>query len=177
MHPFQKHYYKVVQRDLVLSDNLSTVGRLPKPRKLILSLGGNSSEESYAIAAIAALNIITGQKPYLTQQKPVRQKIQSSREVVGGKLVLRGSKMYNFLYKLLFDVLPRMRQFEGLQLPAHENVYCFVLKDVFVFEELVPLFPYFEELGSFQCQFHFTTKNKAEVAVLGNSMQLCFLPS
>ena len=82
--------------------------------------------------------------------------------------------MYFFLYKLLFDVVPPIRQFEGLQAPAHNNIYCFLLKDVFSFQELVPLFPYFEDLGSIQCQFHFTTKTKEEVVSLGNSLQLCF---
>ncbi|CAN0442689.1 unnamed protein product, partial [Phaeothamnion confervicola] len=72
---------------------------------------------------------------------------------------------------------PHIRQFEGLRAPAHGKIYCFLLKDVFSFQELVPLFPYFEDLGSLQCQFHFTTETKGEVVVLGNSLQLCFLSS
>ena len=175
MHPFEKHYYDVVQRDLILSENLSTIATMAKPNKVNLCLGGNSSEESYVLSSLAALKIITGQTPYFTQQKPTHQKFNSARESVGGKLTLRGQKMYFFLYKLLFDVLPQMRQFEGLRAPLHKNIHCFVLKDIFAFQELVPLFPYFEDLNSLQCQFHFTTKTKAEVVVLGNSLQLCFV--
>nr|QWK44206.1 ribosomal protein L5 [Akkesiphycus lubricus] len=175
MHPFQKHYYEVVQRDLILSENILTASTLPVPKKVTLCLGGNSTEESYVISSLAALSIITGQKPYFTQQKYTQQKNSGPREGVGGKVSLRGSCMYAFWYKLLFHVLPRIRQFEGLRIPAHDNIYCFVLNDMFAFEELVPLFPYFEELSSLQCQFHFTTKNKSEVEALGHSLQLCFV--
>ncbi len=176
MHSFQKHYFDVVQKDLILSENLSTVSQLCAPKKVGLCLGGNSSDENYVIGSLAALKIISGQIPYLTQQKSTIKKSSGPKEGVGGKVTLRGSSMYNFLYKLLFDVLPFIRQFEGLKSPAHTNIYCFILKDIFAFQELVPLFPYFEDLDSLQCQFHFTTKTKSEVVVLGNSLQLCFLP-
>lgn len=177
MHPFQKHFHNVVQRDLILSENILTASMLPLPKKIVLCLGGESSDESFVISCLSALNIVTGQKPYLTQQQPTQQRNVGPREGVGGKVTLRGSNMYLFWYKLLFHVLPRIRQFEGLKEPAHENIYCFLLKDMFSFEELVPLFPYFEELSSLQCQFHFTTKKKAEAVILGHSLQLCFLSS
>lgn len=176
MHSFQNHYHDVIQQDLILSENISTAAMLPALKKIDLALGGSHPDESYVIASLGSLNILTGQKPYLTQQKPVEQKSSRHKEAVGGKLTLRGSNMYNFLHKLLFEVFPHVRQFEGLRAPSHKGIYCFVLKDMFSFEELVPLFIYFEEIGSLQCQFHFTTKSEAEVVVLGNSLQLCFLP-
>jgi len=174
MQSFQKHYFDVVQTDLILSENLSTVSQLCAPKKISLCLGGSSSDENYVIGSLAALKIISGQMPYLNQQKSIK-KNSGPKEGVGGKVTLRGSSMYKFLYKLLFDVLPHMRQFEGLKPPAHTNIYCFLLKDIFAFQELVPLFPYLEDLGALQCQFHFTTKTKNEVVVLGNGLQLCFL--
>lgn len=177
MQCYQNHYYNVVQRDLVLSENISTVSMLPKLKKVGICLGGDSADENYVISSLAALKIISGQTPYFTQQELTQQKGIALREGVGGKVTFRGSSMYFFLYKLLFDILPHIRQFEGLRAPAHNNIYCFLLKDIFSFQELVPLFSYFEDLGSLQCQFHFTTKTKAEVVVLGNSLQFCFLSS
>ena len=176
MYLYQKHYYDIVQRDLILSENLLTVSMLSAPKRIDLALGGSSTDESYVIASLAALNIITGQKPYFTQQKFIKQKTSSSRAGVGGKLTLRGSSMYRFWHKLLFEVFPYVKQFEGLRAPRHEKIYCFLLKDIFVFQELVPLFRYFEDLDSLQCQFHFTTKSKDEVVILSNSLQLCLSP-
>ncbi|CAM9207943.1 unnamed protein product [Ectocarpus sp. 12 AP-2014] len=175
MHSFQKHYYDIVQRDLILSENLSTASLLPRLKKISLCLGGDSVNENYVIGSLAILKIITGQMPYFTQQRPINHKNIGFKEGVGGKITLRGSNMHAFLYKLLVDVLPRIKQFEGLGSPAHKTVYCFLLKDIFTFQELVPLFPYFEGLGSLQCQFHFTTKTKNEVVAVGNGLQLCFI--
>nr|QWK44758.1 ribosomal protein L5 [Pleurophycus gardneri] len=177
MHPFEKHYYEIVQQDLILSENVSTVSLLTSPKKVAICLGGESSDENYVVACLGALNIIGSQKPYFIQKKSSQQRNSGPREGIGGKITLRRAQMYLFFYKLLFHVLPRVRQFEGLRAPAHDNIYCFILKDIFSFEELVPLFPYFEEVGSLQCQFHFTTKDKAETNVLGHSLQVCFFSS
>lgn len=174
---YQNHYYNVVQRDLILSENPSTASILLAPKKISLCLGGNSLDENYVIGSLAVLKIISGQKGYFTQRQLTYQRDNNFREGVGGKVTLRGSSMYFFLYRLLFDVLPGTKQFEGLRAPAHNNTYCFVLKDIFTFQELVPLFPYFEDLDSLQCQFYFTTKTKDEIVTLGKGLQLCFLSS
>ena len=174
MHIYQKHYYEIVQQDLILSENLSTVSTIPKLQKINIALGGSSSDENYLVSIAAALNVITGQKPLFTQQKLIQGKSNNSKEIVGTKLIMRGPKMYNFLYKILFEVLPYIKQFEGLQIPSHKNIYCFCFEDIFVFQELVPLFSFFEDLGSLQLQFHFTTKNVGEALVLGSGLQLCF---
>nr|YP_011008013.1 ribosomal protein L5 [Cutleria multifida]WBP69879.1 ribosomal protein L5 [Cutleria multifida] len=174
MHPLQKHYYNVVQRDLILSELTSTVSIIPSPQKIVLCLGGASTSENDVISSLSALYIIGNQKPFVTQKKAQVSSIL--KESVGGKMTLRKTKMFQFWYKLLFNVLPRIRQFEGLKSPAHKKAYCFILKDIFSFEDLISLFPYFEDLGSLQCQFHFTTKSKNEVAVLGQCLQLCFIP-
>lgn len=174
MYTFQKHYHDIVQQDLILSDNISTVSTIPKLKKINIALGGSSSDDNYVISTAAALKIITGQKPFFTQQRATRFKGNTSKESVGTKLTIRGSKMYSFLYKILFEVLPYIKQFEGLRLPRHKNIYCFCLNDIFVFQELVPLFSFFEDLGLVQFQFHFTTKNVDDVLVLGSGLQVCF---
>lgn len=174
MHSFQSHFYNVILRDSILSENLPTVSMIREPKKMDLCLGGKSSDENYLIACSCALKIISGQKSYFTQQKIIQRKNMVSSKSVGVKLTLRRSSMYAFLYKVLFDVFPYIKQFDGLKSPRHNNLYSFLVKDIFSFQELVPLFPYFEDLGSLQCQIHFTTKSKDEVIVLGSSLQFCF---
>lgn len=177
MNLFQKHYYNVVQRDLVLSENISTVSLIPAPKKISLCLGGENTKRDDVISSVSVLKIISGQHPYLTQEKNKKQKINSSNEAVGGKVTLRKSNMYTLWYKILFGVLPQVKQFEGLTRPAHKSVYCFRIKDIFVFQELVPLFPYFENVKCIQFQYHFDTETKDQVLVLGRGLQLCFVDS
>nr|YP_011008397.1 ribosomal protein L5 [Syringoderma abyssicola]WBP70368.1 ribosomal protein L5 [Syringoderma abyssicola] len=166
------HYEEVVQKDNILTDVVSTTARLTKPTKIMLSIGGDKVDENSVMSSLFALDFIGNQKPYLT-----RNKTYGSNEVVGGKLTLRGFSMYAFMYKLLFDVLPRMKQFEGFKPPAHSGTFSFVIKNVLAFEGLGPLFFYFEDVESLQCQFHFTTKDKDEVLMLGRGLFICFSTS
>ena len=178
MYLYQNHYFNVVQRDLILcGDDISTPSMLPAPSQICVYLGAPEVNNNSVVSSLCALNIITGQRPQITLDKiNMRTYKKGSRNVVGGKVTLRGSRLYRFLFKLLFNVLPRIRQFEGLKLPAHKSVYCFVLKDIFAFEELIPLFPYFENLNFFKCQIFLDTNTKVDMLFLGNSLQLCFVP-
>ena len=101
MYTYQRHYYDIVQRDLILSENLSTIHNVPKLEKINIALGGSSSDENYVVSAAAALNIISGQKSFFTHRKKVLNGISNPKEIVGSKLTIRGSKIYNFLYKIL----------------------------------------------------------------------------
>lgn len=165
------HYYEVVQKDMILTEIVDTVSDLSSPTKVILSLGGENVEESYAISCIFSLFCLCGQKPYL-----IRQKVQSFSDgnVIGSKITLRGPSMYHFIYRLLFEILPRMKHFEGFRSPSHTNIFSFVLKDVLALEGLSSFFIYLDQLGSLQFQIHFTTTTKSEVVVLGQGLFFCF---
>nr|YP_009330416.1 ribosomal protein L5 [Coccophora langsdorfii]ANS72188.1 ribosomal protein L5 [Coccophora langsdorfii] len=177
MHLYQNHYFNVVQPDLILCGNVTTPNMMPTLPKICLYLGTPLANKSSIISSLCALKIITGQRPCVTQKKiKVRTYKKGRICAVGGKVTLRGLQLHNFLFKLLFNVLPCIRQFEGLKLPAHKSVYCFVLKDVFAFEELIPLFSYFETLNCFKCEVFFGTNTKEDMLFLGNSLLLCFVP-
>lgn len=165
------HYSEVIQRDMILTEVIENVSVLSNPKKIILSFGGENYEECYVLSCIFSLYFLCGQKPYIT-----RQNIQgfSDGEVMGGKLTLRGLSMYNFLYRLLFEILPSMKYFEGFRAPGHQNIYSFTIKDIFAFEGLGSLFSYLDLLGSIQCQVHFTTKNNKEVITLAQNLFFCF---
>nr|YP_009364836.1 ribosomal protein L5 [Fucus distichus]ARI50024.1 ribosomal protein L5 [Fucus distichus] len=175
MHPYQNHYHDVVQKDLILCNNVKTASKLPVIKKMSVYLGSEKADSNYVVSFFAGLKIISGQTPILIKKKTF-SRLGGNRDIVGGKVTLRGCRSYSFIYKLLFDVFPGIRQFDGLKLPAHSSIYCFVLKDIFVFEELIPLFPYFEDLSNLQCQFYFNTNNRSDILFLGNSLQLCFIP-
>nr|YP_009502532.1 ribosomal protein L5 [Sargassum yezoense]YP_009924820.1 ribosomal protein L7 [Sargassum siliquastrum]YP_010485660.1 ribosomal protein L7 [Sargassum macrocarpum]YP_010485697.1 ribosomal protein L7 [Sargassum serratifolium]AWV83128.1 ribosomal protein L5 [Sargassum yezoense]QNH69189.1 ribosomal protein L7 [Sargassum siliquastrum]UVW81769.1 ribosomal protein L7 [Sargassum macrocarpum]UVW81806.1 ribosomal protein L7 [Sargassum serratifolium] len=177
MHLYQNHYFNVVQRDFILCSNVATSNMLPIPKKICLYLGTPGVNNSSVVSSICALKIITGQRPYVSPEKiKVKRHKKGKIYAVGCKVTLRGLQFYKFLFKLMFNVLPRIRQFEGLKLPSHHSVYCFVLKDIFAFEELIPLFPYFEVLNGFKCQVFFGTNTKEDMLFLGNGLQLCFVP-
>lgn len=165
------HYHEVVQRDMILTEIVETVSGLSSPTKVILSLGGNNNEENYVLSCIFFLFLACGKKPFF-----IRQKIHGFKDggVIGGKLTLRRHSMYTFIFRLLFEILPRMKHFEGFRFPSHNSSFNFILKDIFVFDGLSSLFPYLDQLSSLQVQIHFTTKSKTEVSVLGQGLLFCF---
>ena len=144
-------------------------------KKMSVYLGNERADSICIVSYFAGLKNISGQTPLLIKKNTFSQ-FGGNRNIVGGKVTLRGYRPYSFIYKLLFDAFPGIRQFDGLKLPAHSSIYCFVSKDIFVFEELIPMFLYFEDLSHLQCQFYFSTNNRLDIFFLGNSLQLFFVP-
>jgi len=167
MNSLEQHYIHVVQKDLILSENASAVSKLPGPYTIVINLGGGSSEDC-VISSLAALYLITGEKPEISHQNR-----KFTDEVVEAKATLRGFAMYSFFYQLLQNVFPRIRQLE-LRPILHENEYTFLLEDIFSFEDLLFLYPYFEELRYLQCRFKFKSGVVGTATVLGNGMQFPF---
>jgi large subunit ribosomal protein L5 len=88
----------------------------------------------------SSLATITGQK---AQQRPSRKSIAGFKlregVVIGLKTTLRRQKMMHFLNKVVFIVLPRVRDFRGIGLNSideHGNL-TFGIKEHVVFPEII----------------------------------------
>lgn len=85
------------------------------------------------------LSIVTGQKPILTKAKKsiAGFKIQKGN-TIGAKVTLRGPKMYHFFEKLVSIVLPRLRDFRGMNERSFDGRgnYSIGFKEVTVFPEV-----------------------------------------
>lgn len=165
------HYQKVIQRDLILTELVNTTCSLSGPTKFILSIGGEDVDESYVLSSLFVLKYLTGQHPFVIRKNVYQL---NKGEALGGKLTLRGFCMYTFLYRLLFEILPRRKYFKGFKDPSHNKTFSFVIEDIFSFEELNPILMYLEQLNSIQCQLYFNTENKNEVKVIGQGLFFCW---
>jgi len=84
---------------------------------------------------------ITGQKPIITKAKKSISNFKIRRGMpIGIKVTLRGARMYNFLYKLINIVLPKVRDFRGLDPNSFDGRgnYSFGLSEQLVFPEISP---------------------------------------
>ena len=128
-----------------LRDKLGRQNRLSLPRlqKIVVNMGVGSAiaEKKHLEDAVAALTQITGQKPAVTS---ARKSIAGFRlregMPIGCRVTLRGSRMYEFLDRLISLALPRVRDFRGLSPKAfdgHGN-YSLGLTEQLVFPELNP---------------------------------------
>ncbi len=139
----QEQYQKEILPSL--ADKLGRKNRhsLPKLEKIVVSMGVGSaiSDKKHMEDAVAALTEITGQKPMICRaRKSVAAFRLREGSPVGCKVTLRGRRMYEFLDRLISIVLPRVRDFRGLNPKAFDKRgnYSLGLNEQLVFPELNP---------------------------------------
>jgi large subunit ribosomal protein L5 len=126
-----------LQREL----GLGNVMEVPRPVKVSVNMGvGEASRDAKLLdGAVADLTKITAQKPALRRARKsiATFKIRQGMPI-GASVTMRGDRMWDFLDRLLSIVLPRIRDFRGLDPRAfdgHGN-YSFGLTEQLVFPEI-----------------------------------------
>jgi len=109
-----------------LKDTFSykNVMQAPRIEKVVVSVGTGKVEDKNRIAMIQdRLARITGQKP---SPRPAKKSIASFKlregDIIGYQVTLRGSRMHNFLDKLIHIALPQTRDFRGLKTTAIDDM-------------------------------------------------------
>src|SRR5665213_2186072 len=96
----------------------------PKLMKIVVSSGVGSAKDKARIKLVEdRLTRITGQKPAAraAKQSIAQFKVREG-ETVGFQVTLRGTRMYEFLDKLVHIALPRTRDFRGLSAKAIDDM-------------------------------------------------------
>jgi large subunit ribosomal protein L5 len=132
---------KAIVPKLMSELGLSNIHQVPRLVKIVVNIGiGDAAQNAKAIeSAVTEITRITGQKPIITRAKKsiAGFKIRQGMPI-GVTVTLRGDKMYDFVAKLTGIVLPRLRDFRGLNEKAFDGVgnYNIGLKDQLVFPEI-----------------------------------------
>ena len=121
--------------------NYSSVMAVPKVDKIVINMGiGEAKENSKVLdAAMAELEIISGQKPVITRAKNSIANFKLREGMaIGCKVTLRGDKMYEFLDRLVNLALPRVRDFRGVNPNAFDGRgnYALGIKEQLIFPEI-----------------------------------------
>jgi large subunit ribosomal protein L5 len=120
---------------------LSNVMQVPRFEKVVLNMGiGDAVKDGRMLdAALADLEVITGQKPVVTKaRKSIAQFKLREGMPIGAHTTLRGDRMWEFLDRLVSTALPRIRDFRGLspkQFDGRGN-YTFGLTEQSMFHEI-----------------------------------------
>lgn len=102
-----------MQKELSLKNSFA----VPKLTKVVLNIGLGEALTNKKVLDVAAAELaaISGQKPLRTFSKRAIATFKLQKgDVVGLKVTLRGSRMYDFLEKMIKVVLPRIRDFRGV---------------------------------------------------------------
>jgi large subunit ribosomal protein L5 len=136
----QRYREEIVTR---LKDDLTlrNVMEVPRPEKVVVNMGvGEASRDAKELeGALKDLTTITGQKPSLRRARKsiATFKIREGMPV-GASVTMRGDRMWDFLDRLLSIVLPRIRDFRGLNPSSFDGRgnYSLGLTEQLVFPEI-----------------------------------------
>ena len=141
--PLKEKYEKEIVPALMKEFNYKNIHQVPKLVKIVVNMGIGEGARNYDLIEKHANELakITGQKPVVTRARKSISNFKIRKGMpIGLKVTLRKALMYNFLYKLINIVLPKVRDFRGLDPNSFDGRgnYSFGLSEQLVFPELSP---------------------------------------
>ena len=113
----QEQYRNQIAPDLMKKFGYTSVMQVPRVEKIVLNMGVGEAVGDKKIMdnAVGDLTKIAGQKPVITLARTsiATFKIRKGYPV-GCMVTLRGTRMYEFLDRLVSIAIPRIRDFRGI---------------------------------------------------------------
>ena len=137
----QAHYRDHVVKQLMKQFDYKTVMQVPRIEKITLNMGVGEAVADKKIMdnAVADMTKIAGQKPLVTKSRKSIAvfKIRTGYPV-GCKVTLRGTRMYEFLDRLVTVAIPRIRDFRGIPAKSFDGRgnFNFGVKEQIIFPEI-----------------------------------------
>ena len=134
-------YLKEIQPALKAEFKLKNLNMGPKIEKIVLNMGlGLDGNDSKTLKSCEEdLAKITGQKPVVTKFKKSVANFKTRKGTSAGlKVTLRKNRMYEFLDRLVYIALPRVRDFKGLSKKSFDGNgnYSIGIKEQIIFPEI-----------------------------------------
>lgn len=134
-------YNNEIAGELHKEFKFKSVMQVPKLEKIIVSAGVGDAitNKKFLDSVVNELEQITGQKVLRTKARKsiANFKIREGQEI-GAKVTLRGSRMYEFLDRLVNVALPRVKDFRGINPKAFDGRgnYSLGIDEQIIFPEI-----------------------------------------
>ena len=134
-------YEKVIRPKLTEAFGYSNPYAIPAIEKVVLNmgLGEGASDQKKVTSAANDLTLIAGQKSVVTKARKAIANFKLREHIgIGAKVTLRGSRMYDFIDRLVNIALPRVRDFRGLNPKSFDGRgnYTMGIKEHIIFPEI-----------------------------------------
>jgi large subunit ribosomal protein L5 len=118
------------------------VMQVPKLEKICINqgVGAAVSDKKLVDQALEELTLIAGQRAVATKSKKAISNFKLRENLpIGTRVTLRGDRMYEFLDRLIAVSLPRVRDFQGLNLKGFDGRgnYNMGITEQIIFPEIV----------------------------------------
>ena len=137
----QQRYDDEIREKLKADLELGNIMEVPRFVKIVLNcgVGAATDQKSLIDGAMTDLEIIAGQKPIVTRAKKSIANFKLREDnPIGAKVTLRGARMWEFVDRLIYLAIPRIRDFRGLpdrSFDGHGN-YTFGVTEQLIFPEI-----------------------------------------
>jgi len=165
---------KTLKYDLTNKFLYKTTKKIPKVKKIILNFGCRTTDIKKLSSSLLALELLTSKKSKLTTTKKqnIALKIRKGNPV-GCKVTLQNKQMFTFLEKILINIFPNIKNFNGIKLNKSNNskTLSFELYDPFSFNELEEHYYLFNILPKLSITILTDSKDKKEFLFIFKSIQ------
>ena len=137
----KEFYQKEVLPQLMKRFSYTSVMQVPHLEKVVINMGVGDALSNIKLldAAVADMEIITGQKPAVRRAKKsiANFKLRTGAPI-GCMVTLRGARMWEFMERLTTVAIPRIRDFRGLSSKSFDGRgnYTFGIKEQVIFPEI-----------------------------------------
>jgi len=137
----KEQYDNKIAIDLKKEFSLKNKYMVPRITKVILNmgLGPSGNDKKILQNCIDDMSLISGQMPVITKFKKSISNFKTRKGTPAGvKVTLRKNKMYEFVDRLVNIALPRIKDFQGLNVTGFDNFgnYTFGIKEHIIFPEI-----------------------------------------
>jgi len=165
----QEFYKKTVIPQMQARFGYKNVMQVPRITKIVLNMGvGEAMADKKVIEhAVSNMAQIAGQKPLTTRsRKSIANFKVRENWPIGCMVTLRGTRMYEFLDRLISIAIPRIRDFRGLSARAFDGRgnYSLGIKEQIIFPEID--FDKVDAIRGMDITIVTTAKNDAEARAL-----------
>jgi len=134
-------YRNTIRAQLKEELGYQNINQVPRMDKIVLNMGlGDIKDNSKSFnATVEELALISGQKPLVTSAKKSISNFKlRENQKIGAKVTLRGERMYEFFDRLVSIVIPRIRDFDGLNPKSFDGMgnYNMGIKEQLIFPEI-----------------------------------------
>jgi len=118
---FKTFYQNEVKPKLMKELGIKNPMAVPKVEKIVLNVGAGEAVTNKGVLEKIQeqISLISGQKAVITKARKSISAFKIRKGIpIGVKVTLRGKRMYHFLEKLIKIVIPRLKDFRGINLKS-----------------------------------------------------------
>lgn len=179
MYILEFYYEKIIKPDLLNKFKYKSIEHIPSIKKVVLNFGCKNHEIKSIAAALLSLELISNKRGNVKKsRKPnVFLKIRKGAPI-GCSVILKNRAMYLFLFKLIVEIFPILKDFKGIPFYLNKkkyNNFSFYIEDLVGLKELKNHFYLFNNLPSLNITIVTNTKTEYEFLYLLKSFKIPLL--